>query len=192
MARSSTTVFFHMRTKVNQEFQAILNFWVICTMMLQLGWLAQLAITLVICGSWHGAEASSCYPLQSGESVSNRENVALAVCLPGGSTLNCDHCTHAGERTSCWALDSRCLSRSTESPYKIQNWGYSSDEVWTQNFDDLGNAIYVPVICVDQYGGTCFSEVESSGSIRVAPPRQVLWVFNIIMVLTVTGRTEYW
>jgi len=108
------------------------------------------------------ADGSSCYPLQDGARYGKSGAIALAICHPDPSTSSCEHCTHAGSRTACWLLDSRCLSDTLQGKYKLQNWGYSAaEERWMQNHDQRGNFKTVSSVCRDSYGGYCFTELES-------------------------------
>mmetsp|Transcript_4721 Transcript_4721/g.7109 ORF Transcript_4721/g.7109 Transcript_4721/m.7109 type:complete len:147 (-) Transcript_4721:1718-2158(-) len=107
--------------------------------------------------------SSSCNTLKSGALVNGEKDVPLNVCAPQGTTLNCDHCTHAGSRTACWILDSRCLSETIKGSYKLENWGYDVNGVWRQNADLTGNSLVVPAVCVDQYGGYCYTTGPNHG-----------------------------
>ena len=106
-------------------------------LMLEFQFLVLSLCVLVLCV---GVNGESCYDLQAGELVDNGTDVALEVCLPANAaTLNCDSCTHAGGKTSCWKLDSRCIGTVSAESVKIENWGYSESGEWTQNFDSRGN-----------------------------------------------------
>jgi hypothetical protein len=134
-----------------------------------LAWCAVAAAVVRLCGG------GSCYPLQEGAIVDGRSDVPLAVCLPRGVTLNCDHCTHAGSRTACWKLNSRCLSMNLlqagqtgnlQNELFVQNWGWGIESGrWQQNWDLKGNFASVEAVCQDQYQGLCFTEqdVHSAG-----------------------------
>lgn len=132
---------------------------------------AALAVLWVSAGT---AAGESCYPLQSGVVVDNRSDIPLEVCHPIGTTANCDHCTHAGSKTACWQLVSRCLSDTLLGSYKLENWGYKvtageqSSVEWMRNHDEKGNVLVTSIVCKDRFGGNCFYEVEalSSGAHR--------------------------
>ncbi len=133
-----------------------------------LAWCAAVALV-------RSAGGGSCYPLQEGAIVDGRSGVPLAVCLPRGVTLNCDHCTHAGSRTACWKLNSRCLSMNllqagqtgnVQDELVVQNWGWGVESGrWQQNWDLKGSFSSVEAVCQDQYQGVCFAEqdVHSAG-----------------------------
>mmetsp|Transcript_18490 Transcript_18490/g.34239 ORF Transcript_18490/g.34239 Transcript_18490/m.34239 type:complete len:155 (-) Transcript_18490:1745-2209(-) len=122
------------------------------------------------------AQSSSCHVPKSGEIVDGKEKVPLQICHPEGVTLNCGHCTHAGSRTSCWPLVSRCLSEKSRAEYKLQNWGINEETGnWEQNFDLTGNMLTVEAVCRDEYGGYCFVEQEPLGSGSLGPCRVTMW-----------------
>ena len=92
----------------------------------------------------------------------NPNEIALKVCVPLDGF--CQHCGHAGGPTSCYPTDG-CIAVSSDTGHPIENWGFAKDGEWRQNFDERGNNLQVPTLCVDRYYAVCFQHVSEYPSL---------------------------